>query len=92
MDNKNFSYKRAAKRIKRIKGFYIHLTAYLIVNSYIFFANLLHTGLSVALYSMIGTGIFWGIGIFFHWFSVFGKNFFFSKEWEERKIKKLMKE
>ncbi len=92
MKNTTHSYKRVAKRVKNIKGFYIHLTAYLVVNSYIFFANLLHTGFRTALYSMVGTGVFWGIGIFFHWFSVFGKNFFFSKEWEERKIKKLMEE
>jgi hypothetical protein len=36
------------------------------------------------------TVFFWGIGLFFHWFGVFGKNLLFSKSWEERKIKEYM--
>jgi hypothetical protein len=26
----------------------------------------------------------------FHWYGVFGKNLFFSKEWEQKKIQELM--
>jgi hypothetical protein len=33
---------------------------------------------------------FWGIGIVGHWLHVFGMNIFFSRNWEERKIKEYM--
>jgi hypothetical protein len=40
--------------------------------------------------ALLTTGLFWGIGVFFHWYSVFGINFFLGKGWEEKKIKELM--
>ncbi len=33
---------------------------------------------------------FWGIGLASHWLHVFGKNVFFSKNWEEKKIREFM--
>jgi hypothetical protein len=33
---------------------------------------------------------FWGIGLLGHWFSVFGRDIFFGKNWEEKKIQELM--
>jgi hypothetical protein len=35
--------------------------------------------------------LFWGIGIFFHWLSVFGFKNLLGTAWEEKKIKELMK-
>ncbi len=39
-----------------------------------------------------GIWLFWGIGLAFHAFSVFGTDYFFGKNWEENKIKKFMDE
>lgn len=38
------------------------------------------------------TIFFWGIGLVFHAWGVFGKGLLFSKDWEARKIKEFMKE
>ena len=37
--SENQKYNLAYKRVKRIKGFYIHLTVYIVVNCIIIFAN-----------------------------------------------------
>ncbi|MCF6296344.1 MAG: 2TM domain-containing protein, partial [Flavobacteriaceae bacterium] len=36
------------------------------------------------------TAIFWGIGLTFHFFGVFGPDLLFGKGWEERKIDEFM--
>lgn len=89
---------RAKKRVKDIKGFYIHLIVYVIIN--IFISGLIIFGLSqsgddfdeiISNFGVYSTWIFWGIGLFFHWLGVFGfQSFGFGKDWEERKIKELM--
>ncbi len=86
---------RAKERVKELKGFYIHLIVYLIVNT------LLSTLTIVALmnggdsffeaffnFASFSTAIFWGIGLAFHAAKVFSYNPFFSKDWEERQIRK----
>jgi uncharacterized membrane-anchored protein YitT (DUF2179 family) len=85
-------YARAQKRVKQIKGFYWHLFWYIVVNIFL---------LAMIYYKMddhnnffelkhLSTAFFWGIGLFFHWLGVFGKNIVFSKDWEDRKIKEFM--
>ncbi|RCS27160.1 hypothetical protein DUT90_08630 [Polaribacter sp. WD7] len=91
-------YLKAKKRVKDIKGFYIHLTVYVIIN--VFISCVIIYGLTVSgdtftealsNFGVFSTWIFWGIGIFFHWLGVFGFRFLgFGKEWEERKIKEMM--
>lgn len=85
-------YKAAMKKVKEIKGFYVHLTVYLFINITIILVS--HPGeqLLSALdnFWTYSTAFFWGIGLFGHWASVFGPNVFLGKEWEERKIKELM--
>ena len=92
------SYIRAKKRVKDIKGFYIHLIVFIITN--IFISGIIIFGLmqsgykfnqSLSNFGVYSTWIFWGIGLFFHWLGVFGFKFLgFGKEWEEKKIKELM--
>ncbi|MFX0556683.1 2TM domain-containing protein [Maribacter sp. CXY002] len=88
---------RARKRIAEIKGFYTHLTVYLIINTAItlmkiignayygeyFMGPFLH-------FSTLATWLFWGIGLFLHGVKVFSVKTIFSKEWEERQLKKIM--
>jgi hypothetical protein len=85
-------YKAAQKRVKEVKGFYIHLTVYLTINFLIilYSSNPLFFGDGSVTISGYGTAILWGIGLFAHWTSVFGPNLFFGKKWEEKKIKELM--
>ena len=92
------SYIRAKKRVKAIKGFYVHFIVYVLVNIFIsgiIIFGLMQSGDSfVETFSNFGvysTWVFWGIGIFFHWLGVFGfKSIGFGNDWEEKKIKELM--
>lgn len=85
-------YKAAQKRMKDIKGFYIHLTVYILVNIAIFIASTMNQGIIEGLtrWTNYTTFFFWGIGLFAHWASVFAPNLMFGKDWEERKIKEIM--
>lgn len=87
---KEDNYLRAKKRVQKIKGFYIHLAVYIVVNLMLAIMSGWHGGLEGFLEPLKTTGFFWGIGLFFHWYGVFGKNIFFSKEWEQKKIKEFM--
>ena len=88
-------YERAQKKMKDIKGFYTHLTVYLIINTFlvlaqmgIFSGSLSHVGFPI--WGFFTTPFFWGIGVFFHGLYVFQHKFSFFRNWEERKIKEYM--
>ena len=88
-DLNNEKLKRAKKRVDQIKGFYIHATVYVIINVFI----LINIGSNTTDFWHWGhfiTPFFWGIGLFFHWWNTFGRNPFFSKDWEEKQIQKYM--
>lgn len=85
-------YEIAQKRFNEIKGFYIHLTVYILVNIFILFKRINFfefDGIDVQL-SDFNLFFFWGIGLAAHWASVFGSNLFFGKNWEEKKIKEIL--
>ncbi|MCG2611051.1 2TM domain-containing protein [Flavobacterium sp. SM15] len=92
--NNNFDqrYQAAEKRVKRLKGFYSHLLAYVIVNIMIVCLNIrdLKPGESYFQFQNFFTAFFWGIGLLAHGVSVFGHHLIFGKNWEERKIKEFM--
>lgn len=95
MENKNLEeqkYIRAKKKVKAIKGFYVHLTVYLIVNAFLILSRSFSDGGFEDLWEWqtYNTAIFWGIGLVFHAFNVFGMGFLLGKDWEERKIKEYM--
>ncbi|WP_432671421.1 2TM domain-containing protein [Flavobacterium sp. SM2513] len=83
---------RAKKRVNKIKGFYKHLMAYIVVNVILIIMQYisLDEGEVFFQYSTFSTAFFWGIGLFFHSINVFGKNFFLGENWEEKKIKEYM--
>lgn len=90
-------YRRAEKRVKQIKGFYWHLFWYLAVNIFLTFGGPIRGFISDGTFDLSGlhftnfaVWFFWGIGIVGHWLHVFGMNIFFSKNWEEKKIKEYM--
>nr|WP_321228453.1 2TM domain-containing protein [uncultured Psychroserpens sp.] len=85
-------YRLAAKRVKRIKGFYTHLLIYIIVNLVFVYINIqnLSEGESYFQWRNFITFSFWGIGLLSHAGSVFLPSLIFGKNWEEKKIKDLM--
>ena len=102
MDNEkmNSSYIRAKKRVDKLKGYYTHLMVYIIINTIISvfaiindmedgkeFQDALFNGGNYSLW------FWWGIGIAFHTYGVFGSRLLFmNKDWEDRKIKEFMEE
>jgi hypothetical protein len=90
MENSNSEYERyqkAKKQVKEIKGFYGHLTSYVIVLALLIYINLKYTPEYLwFIWTMFG----WGIGLFFHAMRVFNWFPFLNKEWEERKIRQFM--
>jgi len=92
---KRKKYERAKKRVDDEKGFYSHLTIYIIINLILLFINtdFIDEGFSQWLnWHFYITPILWGIGLLFHGLSVFKNNFIFNRQWEEKKIKELMQE
>tara|TARA_R110002051_G_scaffold235020_1_gene296493 strand:- start:4102 stop:4431 length:330 start_codon:yes stop_codon:yes gene_type:complete len=100
MENNSFEKKeRALRRIKELKGFYIHLAVYVVINSFISVNKVLRNMNNGETFEEafldFGTfaiWFFWGIGLAFHAMKVFSINPFFGKDWEERQIKKYMEE
>ena len=82
--NEEEKYRRAKERVEEIKGFYIHLFMYIIVNSGLFLINLIFARNHWWFYwPLLG----WGIGIVAHALTVFGLGGFLGKEWEEDRSK-----
>jgi Na+/melibiose symporter-like transporter len=79
-------YIRAKKRVEKLKGFYIHLTVYILVNIMLFFINILNDASYLwFLYSLGG----WGIGLAVHGLTTFSFGPF-GADWEEKQIKKYI--
>ncbi|MEM1257000.1 MAG: 2TM domain-containing protein [Bacteroidota bacterium] len=94
---------RAQKRVKEIKGFYQHLTVYILVNlGLLLFSQRIQFILlsEEALgnpeflewinWNVWGTPIIWGLALLIHAASVFLRSPF--KKWEERQIRKILEE
>ncbi len=86
--DQNERYNRVKNRVEEEKGFYSHLSVYLLMSVFFVIFDFLTAGGSWWYWPVIG----WGIGIFSHWLGVFGKPFVLGKNWEERRIKQLMDE
>ena len=96
-DYKNSKYGRAKKKVDDIKGFYSHLTVYIIVNLAIIAVRIgifNENGIDVDIpaWTIFTTPFFWGIGLFFHGLWVFSDKLSFIRNWEDRKIREFMKE
>lgn len=85
-------YSLAERKVKRIKSFYGHLSAYIVVNVFLIAINMYHTpaGESIFRFWNFSTAVFWGVGLAGHAFSVFGMNLIFGSNWEEKQIRKYM--
>ena len=93
IDQNSEKYQFAKNRVKRLKGFYIHLTIYIVINTMIIFGTFQDRPFNMTnflSFETFSTAIFWGIGLFSHGISVFGKDLIFNKDWEEKKIQEFM--
>jgi len=92
---------RAQQRVKQLKGFYQHLTAYVIVNALLllFSGRITFILLSEEAlgnpdfmewinWNVLGTPIIWGLAVLIHAASVFLRSPF--KKWEEKQIQKIL--
>ena len=92
-------YERAKKRVEQIKGFYIHVMVYIVINTMITVIKIVGTTYygenfmgPIWHFSTLATWLFWGIGLVLHGIMVFKFNHFFNKDWEERQIRKYLEE
>jgi hypothetical protein len=84
MTNEDEIFAAARKQVKKIKGFYAHLTVYLLVNTGLAALNLLTTPQHIwFIWSLFG----WGIGVASHGLSAY--DILFCKEWEDRKTREI---
>jgi hypothetical protein len=91
--NPDERYNLAYKRVKRIKGFYVHAMVYVLVNIFIIASSYNKSSLDSGVFfrwETFSTALFWGIGLLAHGMSVFGRNIFFGQNWEQRKIQEYM--
>ncbi len=91
--NPDTRYELAYKRVKRIKGFYIHALVYVLVNAFTIISAFNRSEKGDEFFSSwqtFSTAFFWGIGLLAHGLSVFGRDLFFGADWEEKKIKEFM--
>lgn len=78
-------YLQAKERVDQLKGFYMNLTAYLVVIPFLIFVNYMtYWDFHWFWFPMAG----WGVSVLIHAFFTFGV----GRDWEERKIQKLMED
>ncbi|MBA4744328.1 histidine kinase [Muricauda sp. TY007] len=88
--DKENKYMRARERVDELKKFYGNLTSYVLVISGLALINYFTTGFGYMWFLWAAFG--WGIGIVFHAIKTFDLNPFFGKQWEKRKIEKIMRD
>ncbi|TJY36203.1 2TM domain-containing protein [Pontimicrobium aquaticum] len=87
---KEDAYLRAKKKLDKLVGFYWHLAVYVVINIFLIVLISSNTEQGLWHFGTWATPLFWGIGLLFHFLGVFGPNFMFGKNWEEKKIKEFM--
>ena len=87
MNTKEIKYLKAKERVEALRGFYIHLTVYVIVNLGLFIINMMTSPETLwFIWPLMG----WGIAIALHALRVFVERP--GSSWEEKKISELMQE
>jgi hypothetical protein len=92
INENDIRYKEAEKRVKKIKGFYIHLMVYCFTNILVIALQFFDTDNKEQWWSWqtLQLPLFWGLGLAAHGLSVFLPPVVLGKRWEEKKIKELM--
>jgi len=83
------SYMRARKRVDKLKEFYSSLVSYVIVIPFLIFINMqTYSGFQWFWFPLLG----WGMGLAFQAYEIYGRDKYFGKSWEERKMQEFMEE
>jgi hypothetical protein len=89
MNTEDIKYQKAKERVDEIKGFYTHLTVYIVINLMLFTINMLTSPEGLwFIWPLMG----WGVAIVLHALSVYSPGLGLGADWEQRKIKELMEE
>lgn len=87
MNTKETKYQEAKEKVEVIKGFYIHLIVYVVINLMLFTINITTSpGNLWFIWPLMG----WGVAIVLHAARVFFGSM--GSNWEEKKIAELMNE
>ena len=76
---------RARQHVRKLRGFYIHLLVYLVVNVVLVVVNLVVGRPIWFFWATVG----WGIGLLAHGLGI-GRWKFLGKEWEERETREYL--
>ena len=80
-------YYDAQKKVKEIRGFYEHLTVYVLCNVIAIVVNLITCPEYLwFIWSVMG----WSVAIILHGLKVFSLPPFFNKKWEVKKIREIL--
>jgi hypothetical protein len=80
-------YERARRRVRELRGFYLHGLVFAGVNVLLHAVNFATSpGVYWAFWPLLG----WGIGLVAHGLATYRWMPFFGRDWEERKIRQLM--
>jgi len=94
---KSLKYLKAKKKVEVLKGLYGHISVYVILNTIVILINANvfdNDPIDFTDWGNYFTTIMWGIGLFFHILYVlvfYNFNSSFMKNWEEKKIKEILK-
>ena len=83
--NERVRLAHAKRQVDALKGFYIHLTVFVLVIAGLFVINAATGGSWWVQWAFLG----WGIGVAAHALGVFGRAPRAVADWEERKVKEL---
>ena len=87
MSEQEIKYQRAKARVEALRGFYVHLGVYVLVNLVLFLLNIIIAPATLWFYwPLVG----WGIAVFVHAASIFGFGRWLGADWEEKKIQEIM--
>lgn len=90
--SKQIQYDYAKKRVRALRNFYRHLTAYIIVITFVsvLLAIGVQSGQDIFVYIAYGTALGWTIGLIIHIIVVYRTSLFMGKNWEQKKIQELI--
>jgi hypothetical protein len=89
MSEQETRYQSAKGRVEALRGFYVHLIVYVVVNLGLLAINMLASPDHLWFYwPWMG----WGIAVALHALRVFGSGRWLGADWEEKKIEELMEQ
>jgi len=85
----DWKYDIARRRVKKVKGFYMHFTSWLLFSLFFVFMSLSAGRPSFRAIFPLFPVVAWGVGVLFHAIGVFGIPGF-GMDWEDRMIEREM--